>query len=677
MFADEAETKTIEGVKGEYSPTDVPIREGYIFTGWNETDSAISGEPTVTVDHDVTLYAIWIEQTYTVILNANNGVFADETETKTIEDVKGEYSPVDVPIREGYIFTGWNETDSAISGEPTVTVDRDVTLYAVWVEQTYTVTLNANNGMFADEAETKTIEDVKGEYSPMDVPIREGYIFVGWNKSDDATTGNATVIVDQDVTLYAIWIEQTYTVILSANNGMFADETETKTIESVKGEYSPTDVPVREGYVFVGWNETDDATTGNATVIVDHDVTLYAVWIEQTYTVTLDANNGAFADETETKTIEGVKGEYSPGDVPAREGYVFVGWNESDDATTGNATVIVDRDVTLYAVWIEQTYTVTLNANNGMFADGTETKTIEGIKGEYSPTELSEREGYIFLGWSLATDGNTQDVFTITMDTTLYAIWQERTVLPSLTITGTDGNVTANQRITLTGQLIDADGNAMSDAYYTWYEATTNGRIEMILDTPYWIELGDGEISFVATSPMTLICVGTNGNVTAEASITFHVTEDTNAMSPWIEVEQTDFMTSMTDPSAFAHMTCMNNVALEDAIYRWEYYIEGDATDTYPWMQSPDEDGSSELYTDLGIMAMALNQAVYEFRCTVEIVRNGISYEYVTNTQPIYVTYDEMGGECFCGCGMPGCTCGTECPMMGGGDGEMDDPWMP
>lgn len=110
--------------------------------------------------------------------------------------------------------------------------------------------------------------------------------------------------------------------------------------------------------------------------------------------------------------------------TPTRDGYTFGGWYKDAALTEAqkwdNATQVT-ADITLYAKWTINTFTVTFQ--NG---EQTRTETVEYQKTVPAPTAPT-KEGYTFLGW-FATDASTAFNFTtkITADTTLTAKWQDK-----------------------------------------------------------------------------------------------------------------------------------------------------------------------------------------------------------------------------------------------------------
>lgn len=118
-----------------------PTRDGYTFLYWctEKEKSGMVVEPnTVTVENDLTLYAIWRENntTCTVTFDPNGGNVSPTTKTV----VKGSaVGSIPIPVRQGYTFIGWEaENGSLVLHGNEITVDKDMTLCAVWKADEHT-----------------------------------------------------------------------------------------------------------------------------------------------------------------------------------------------------------------------------------------------------------------------------------------------------------------------------------------------------------------------------------------------------------------------------------------------------------------------------------------------------------------------------------------------------------
>ena len=416
-----------------------PTRTGYTFQGWGTSASATTAtyQPggSYAKNESITLYAVWKANTYTISYHANGGTGAPADQTKTYGVTLTLSSKK--PTRTGYIFQGWalsaNATTVKYAAGASYTENAGATLYAVWKVSTYTVSYDANGGSGAPGNQTKTY-GVDLTLSTVE-PKRSGYDFLGWSEIANATMATyqpgGTYTGNSNLHLYAIWKPLEYKVTYYANGGVGAPTQQTKlhdvplTLSSAK--------PSRTGYTFQGWGLSANATTvkyeAGATYTDNANVSLYAIWKANTYTVSYNANGGTGAPAAQTKT-HGVPLTLSS-QKPTREGYAFQGWGTSASATTvkyaAGASYTADAGITLYAVWKANEYTVTYNANGGNNPPANQTK-VYGVDLKLSTTEPT-RPGYKFLGWSTSATATTATyqpgaTYKENKAITLYAVWR-------------------------------------------------------------------------------------------------------------------------------------------------------------------------------------------------------------------------------------------------------------
>jgi len=93
--------------------------------------------------------------------------------------------------------------DSTVYKENDIMGSSDVTLYANWATNSYTVTFNSRGGSYVS---SQTVEH-GGKVTKPTNPTRTGYTFGGWYKESGCTTpwDFATDTVTTNVTLYAKW----------------------------------------------------------------------------------------------------------------------------------------------------------------------------------------------------------------------------------------------------------------------------------------------------------------------------------------------------------------------------------------------------------------------------------------------------------------------------------------
>ena len=160
------------------------------------------------------------------------------------------------------------------------------------------------------------------------------------------------------------------------------------------------------------------------------------------YTVTYNANGGTGAPGSQTKYYG--TGITLSKTVPTRTGYNFKKWNTKKDGSgtsyAAGATYSANAGVTLYAIWEQQVYTVSYNANGGSNAPASQKKN-RGVNITLS-SEVPVLKGYNFVGWGTSTsdttvDYNPGDAYSKDASITLYAIWKENKDLIALNEGGT------------------------------------------------------------------------------------------------------------------------------------------------------------------------------------------------------------------------------------------------
>ncbi len=421
---------------------DEPQRDGYKFVGWNTDRNASSALDDYAITGDVTLYAVWKANTYTVTFDKNVG--DEETTTQGFTYGVAQNLNPNAFTRTGYTFAGWARkagateiefADGASVINLTATDKDNVTLYAVWRADSYTIVfVGGEFAMGAMNNQTVLYN------TPTDLTangfVRLGYDFLGWAYTDNADSPeikNGTIwinadwlaehagdIKDKTITLHAVWEERTYTLELKANGGDFVDEISS----SVSGEYSKYFVlpdakafKAREGYTFLGWSKSeigeDILYNGGVNVPVklftdgvaaeENVGMLYAVWAKNSYTVMFNANGGTGGIVKEDIAHGSQLSEIAPDELQ-RDGYQFIGWNTDRNASSALDDYAITGDVTLYAVWKANTYSVTFDANGGEVTTSDKKVTYDSV---YGDLPVPTRVGYTFNGWYIGSNTET------------------------------------------------------------------------------------------------------------------------------------------------------------------------------------------------------------------------------------------------------------------------------
>lgn len=108
-------------------------------------------------------------------------------------------------IKEGYKFLYWSIEeggDPYIFGEQII--EDDITLYANYNIQSYTINFDMQGGTPQEPSQTRQYNQLVSE--PVNIPTKEGYIFIGWSKSNSMYSAyDFNTPVTHDLTLFAYW----------------------------------------------------------------------------------------------------------------------------------------------------------------------------------------------------------------------------------------------------------------------------------------------------------------------------------------------------------------------------------------------------------------------------------------------------------------------------------------
>ncbi len=449
---------------------------GYTFGGWAK-DSATSTTPVTAFTmpgQNVTMYAIWTAQSYSVTYHANAPT--GKTATGTVPATASYAVDTNVTVAgntgslaiTGYTFGGWAK-DSATSKTPSTSFAMPaaaVNMYAIWTPVKHNVVYHDN--VPAGETKTGSVPATAQHDYESTVTVaantgnqtRAGYTFSGWNTQANgqgtsyAATGAATFTMpNAAVDLYAVWTPNDYEVRYDGNGNTGG------TVPA-----APTDYPcgsmvtvransgsfVKTGATFAGWNTAADgsgtayAANGTDTFKMPaHDVVLYAMWTDGTFRVTYNANTGTgvvpvdlteYPYDTEVTVL--------PQGGITKAGHSFAGWNTQANGqgtayAAGAKFNMPASNVTLYAQWTPVPVTLTYhgNTNTGGTAPASVTRN-QGTVVAVSTAGTLLKTGYTFSGWNTKADGTGTAYaagasLTLNVDTDLYAQW---TLTPPQTV---------------------------------------------------------------------------------------------------------------------------------------------------------------------------------------------------------------------------------------------------
>lgn len=243
--------------KDDQIELDTPIKRGYIFVEWNiKSGNSTLNDNILTIGSENTIIeAIWekdenyIENNDILLtLNLNGGSINREL---TSYHKPGDVIELEIPTREGYIFTGWrcNDLGTVVSGNVITLGNMDVEIKAQWKSTLYKLTVDLDGG-------EDNFEYNEGYVSSSIVslvePTKEGYKFNGWiikSGTGASINGNKLVMGTNTTEVQATWIK-IFTLTVNTKAGM--------TVVARKGDLTVTKVANSSGKVV--FNEVEIGT---------------------------------------------------------------------------------------------------------------------------------------------------------------------------------------------------------------------------------------------------------------------------------------------------------------------------------------------------------------------------------------------------------------------------------
>ena len=456
-----------------------------------------------------TVYALWaINPTLTYNVNAPATTKAPDAPASmtvpynTAADDKSGWTVGDTGKITGYSFDGWYT--SPTGGDKydwSTKLTNDVTMYAHWTANGYTVKYDAGGGK-GTMGDQKFTFDVPQNLSP-NAFTRDGYTFTGWKRADtgDSYTdgqqvSNLTSTPNGIVTMIAQWTPNPASINYDPNppTGRTPGGQGTANWTGHTGDTQAIGANgwTVDGYTFIGWNTSADgkgtAYAPGTTWTANGTLTLYAQWTPGQASLTYDGN-GATGGKTDPQTGKTDEKINVRDNGFTRDGYTFVTWNTQADckgnAVKPNSEWTLRGSSALYACWAGNAQTLTYHGNG---ATGGNTAAQSGKTGDELTTNANgfTRDGYTFVRWDTAKDGSgtaygegKNGVSQYVMKPAgndLYAIWkanpatiQYRNDWPNTT--GSTPDTTGN-----TGDTVTISQNSFDRPGYTFTGWSTSKR---------------------------------------------------------------------------------------------------------------------------------------------------------------------------------------------------------
>ena len=459
---------------------------GYHFVSWSDastenprTDEDVAGNITVT--------ASFAANTYTVTFDGNTSD-GGSTATQTLTYNTPTALTANGYTKTGYTFAGWATTaegEVAYADTASFTIGAsNITLYAKWTINTYTVTFNKNEGDTEANPTTKTATYNGNVGTLPTAPTRTNYSFNGWNTASngEGTSFDATTAVTANITVYAQWTINSYTLTYTAGSNGTITGISPQTVNHGSDGSQVTAVP-DSGYHFTSWSDgvltasrTDTNVTGNISVTASFEADA-----PSTYTLTYTAGEGGSITGTSPQTVNAGEDGSQVTAVPDT-GRHFTSW--SDGVLTASRTdVDVSEDITVTANFAINTYTLIYTAGTGGTISGITSQTVNFGANGTTVTAIAD-SGYHFVEWSDHVTTEERTDLNISANLSVSAVFEANSVVTVTAIDPTSGYNTDSVDLTsitgtgfLSGATVKLTKSGQSDVPCTGFTVASSTSI--------------------------------------------------------------------------------------------------------------------------------------------------------------------------------------------------------
>lgn len=416
-----------EGANTTLNPCTFTAPTGKAFAGWNTASNgsgtAYADQSVIVLTEDTTLYAQWA-QAYTVTYN-NNG-HGTTPDAVTVGSGAVLMEPV-APSESGWVFGGWYLEPTCVNAWDfaTMTVTKDLTLYAKWTEavaspdicwswstaETISTTTSRDGlTIVANSTGTITIDASEKTIDGRDFTHRlklGGSGNASYRHLYFAVTGSCAIDI------YAQSSSTSADRSLTVHSGSF---TGTK----IGTALAPGAAPAKSTITYTGGAGNIYVYSPSSGVNIYGICVRYGATTEHTITYELNGHGDAIPSESGTALPTPLP---TPSEV---SGWIFEGWyTNADLSLAAVAGASIDADITLYAKWTEQTSSVGYTISYNMNGHGSALSSVSNATTLPNPLPTPSASGYVFGGWYTDAGLSSAAVAgaSIDADITLYAKW--------------------------------------------------------------------------------------------------------------------------------------------------------------------------------------------------------------------------------------------------------------
>ncbi|MDE5585433.1 MAG: InlB B-repeat-containing protein [Muribaculaceae bacterium] len=343
---------------------EVPVREGYSFSGWGEV-------PAVVPAHDLEFTGKYEVNSYRIVFSIDDEVILSE-----VVEYGAAITAPEVEPKEGHTFSGWGVVPATMPASD------------LYINGKYEVNLYSVVFRIGEEVVYSTQVPFGGSIETPAAPVKEGHTFTGWGEVPAAMPAHDLVFEGKyDVNLYKLSFVIDGEVISASEVAYGA-------------EVSVPEAPAKKGHSFTGWGVVP-ATMPAADLVITgaYEVNVYNVVFK-------------LGEEVIASTQLPYGAEIAVPAAPEKEGHSFSGWGDVP-------AVMPDSDLEFNGEYAVNSYKVTFRIDDKVIAES-----LIPYGSELIVPAAPEKIGHTFAGWGIvpATMPASDLEFTGVYDVNLYTV---------------------------------------------------------------------------------------------------------------------------------------------------------------------------------------------------------------------------------------------------------------
>jgi len=355
----------------------------YVFTGWSgDMEGSVNPLPlTVSQDFNITANFELKEYDLTVNTEGEGSIKENVLEAKSKQYEHGTAVELVATPAEGYRFAEWEGDVTGTDNPAEITVEDEKEVTAIFEKKEYPLTVNidGDGAVWEDVVQAKTTDYEYGAVVELTPNAADGWYFSGWDGELSGDRNPSRITVEDTTDVTAVFERESHSldVETDGNGSVHMDPDE---YEHLHGESVELIAEADEGWEFVEWKGDLRSSENPATITVDDDKEVTAVFEANTYSLTVNVDGRGTFDQTPYQK------EYKHGSTvrltaDPQSGYQLKEWAGDMESDKLQIDVTMESDKELTATFLRLFYI----ADNEVtvkcpLADVGETGTVNGVE---------------------------------------------------------------------------------------------------------------------------------------------------------------------------------------------------------------------------------------------------------------------------------------------------------